>query len=149
MKHFSDNTTRDRLYLKAVAVRFERHVGLWLPILRHLALRGHTGAMIDLADWFSDDDCDSAFGTPANAISNAGLYYRAYRKGDVRAAHNAAISCFNRNDMIGYRQWLKRAAVSGDTDAKKRLPYFETRLPHAAARKIGRLRPYQERDEWS
>jgi len=115
----------------------------------HLALRGHTGAMIELADWFSDDNSASSFGTPAGAFSAAGLYRRAYRKGDARAANNAAMSFFNRNDMIGYRRWLRRAAKAGDLEARKQLRHFETRLWHAAARKIGRLRPEQKRDEFA
>ena len=115
----------------------------------HLALRGHTGAMIELADWFSDDNSAGSFGTPADAFSAAGLYRRAYRKGDARAANNAAMSFFNRNDMGGYRRWLRRAAKAGDLAAGKQLRHFETRLWHAAARKIGRLRPEQKRDEFA
>lgn len=120
-----------------------------MPIMWHLALGGHTGAMIELADWFSSDNSAEAFGTPADAFSAAGLYYRAYRKGDARAADNAAMSCFNRNDMIGYRQWLRRAARAGDAAAAKQLRHFETRLWHSAARNVGRLRPEQKRDEFA
>jgi hypothetical protein len=149
MENISDDTAEDRLYMKGLAVRYERHLGLWLPIMWRLALRGHTGAMIELADWFSDDDSAEAFGKPADAFSAAGLYFRAHRKGDARAANNAAMSCFNRNDMIGYRRWLRRAATAGDTEAGKQLRSFETRLWHSAARKIGRLRPSQRRDEFA
>jgi hypothetical protein len=104
--------------------------------------------MIELADWFSDGDSSQAFGSPADAFSAAGLYRRAYRRGDARAARNVAVSCFNRNDMIGYRQWLRRAA-KGDAESGRELRYFETRLWHAAARKVGRLRPSQKRDEFT
>jgi hypothetical protein len=149
MEYLTDETAEDRLYLKGLTVRYERHTGLWMPIMWHLALGGHTGAMIELADWFSSDNGAKAFGTPADTFSAAGLYYRAYRKGDARAAHNAAMSCFNRNDMIGYRQWLRRAAKAGDAEAAAQLSYFETRLWHSAARKIGRLRPEQKRDEFA
>lgn len=148
MEYVRDDTAEDRLYLKGLAVRYERHIGLWMPIMWHLALRGHTGAMIELADWFSDDNSAKAFGKPADAFSAAGLYYRAYRKGDARAANNAAMSCFNRNDMTGYREWLTRAAKAGDAEAGSQLKNFETRLSHAAARKVGRLRPKQKRDEF-
>jgi hypothetical protein len=149
MEYVSDETAEDRLYLRGLAVRYERHLGLWMPIMWHLALRGHTGAMIELADWFSDDNSAKSFGTPADAFSPAGLYHRSYRKGDARAATNAAMSCFNRNDMSGYRHWLRRAAKAGDVDAGKQLSYFENRLSHAAARKVGRLRPEQKRDEFA
>jgi hypothetical protein len=147
MEHLSDATAEDRLYLKALAVRYEQRPGLWLPILWHLALRGHSGAMIDLADWFSGDNSAHAFGTPADAFSPARLYYRAYSLGDPRAASNAAMSCFNRNDMIGYRQWLRRGAKVGDAEASRQLRHFETRLWHSDARKVRRLRPEQKRDE--
>lgn len=147
MEYLTDETAADRLYLKALATRYERHTGLWRPIIWHLALGGHTGAMIELADWYSRDSSAKSFGTPADAFSPAGLYYRAYRKGDARAATNAAMSCFNRNDMVGYRQWLRRASKTGDRHAAEQLHYFETRLWHSAARKVRRLRPEQRRDE--
>lgn len=149
MEYVSDDTAEERLYLKGLAIRYERHVGLWMPIMWHLALRGHTGAMIELADWFSRDNSAKTFGNSTDAFSAAGLYHRACRKGDARAALNAAMSCFNRNDMIGYRQWLRRATNAGDADAGKQLRYFETRLYHAAARKVGRLRPLQKRDKFA
>ena len=149
MEYLTDDTAEGRLYLKGLSVRYERHTGLWMPIMWHLALRGHAGAMIELADWYSADDSATAFGKPADPFSPAGLYYRAYLKGQARAAINAAMSCFNRNDMIGYRQWLRRAATAGDAGAQKRLRYFETRLWHSAARKVGRLRPEQKRDEFA
>jgi hypothetical protein len=105
--------------------------------------------MIELADWFSSDNDAKSFGKPADAFSPAGLYYRAYRKGNARAAHNAAMSSFNCNDMIGYRIWLKRAANAGDPYSANQLRHFETRLWHDAARKIRRLRPRQKRDEFA
>ena len=149
MEYVREETPADRLYRKGLAIRYERHGGLWMPIMWRLALRGHTGAMIELADWFSYDNSAKAFGTPADAFSPAGLYHRAHRKGDARAAYNAAMSCFNRNDMAGYRRWLRRATNAGDADAGTRLRYFETRLWHSAARKVGRLRPEQKRDKFA
>jgi TPR repeat protein len=149
MEYLKDDTKAERLYLKGLAIRYERAVGLWMPIMWHLALRGHAGAMVELADWFSGDVSVKAFGSPADAFSAAGLYRRAYQKGDARAASNVAMSHFNRNDMAGYRQWLRRAAKAGDTEAGKQLRCFETRLWHSAARKIGRLRPEQKRDEFA
>ena len=146
MGDVSDDSKAGRLYLKGLAIRYERSVGLWMPIMWHLALRGHTGAIIELADWFSDDDTAKAFGRPADAFSAAALYRRAYRMGDARAANNAAMSYFNRNNMTAYREWLRRAAQSGNTEAGKQLHYFETRLWHSASRRIGRLRPKQQRD---
>ena len=148
MEIVDDDTAEDRLYLKALAVRYERQVGLWRPIMWHLALRGHTGAMIELADWFADGDGTSSVGKPADSFGAAGLYRRAYLKGDARAARNAAMCCFNRNDMTGYREWLRRAAKAGDADSSKELRKFETRLWHGAARKIGRLRPFHKRDDY-
>jgi hypothetical protein len=152
MKYARDQTADDRLYTKALAIRYKRHVGLWLPITWKLALRGHTGAMLDLAGWLSDDNSAEAFGKPADSFCAAGLYRRAYRKGDALAAYaayNAAMSFFNRNNMTGYRHWLARAAQAGDAAAGAQLRYFETRLWHTAARKIGRLRPQQKRDEFA
>ncbi len=149
MELVRDDTPADRLYLKGLAIRYERHCGLWIPIMWHLALRGHTGAMIELADWFSDDNSAKSFGTPADAFSPAGLYHRANRKRDARAGHNAAMSCFNRNDMSGYRRWLRQAAKAGDQEARRQLRRFETRLWHSASRKVGRLRPELKRDEFA
>lgn len=139
-------TAEERLYIKALSIRHERGRGLWMPIMWHLALRGHTGAMIELADWFCGDDAAKNVGKASDAFSAAGLYYRAYRKRDARAARNMAISCFNRSDMAGYRRWLGRAAKAGDTESARDLLYFETRLWHGAARSVRRLRPVQKRD---
>ena len=105
----------------------------------HLALRGHTGAMIELASWFSDDGSANALGVSADPFSAAGLYRRALRKGNPRAAQRLAMHSFNLNDLTGYRYWLRRAATAGDAEARQQLRYVETRLWHAAARKVRRL----------
>lgn len=146
MEYVSDNTREDRLYLKALGIRYERRPGLWLPIMWHLALRRYPGAMRELADWLAGDRDQEPMGAPADGFSAAGLYRRAHRLGDALAAHNAAAGCFNRNDLSGYRQWLNMAARRGDKDARKQLRYFETRLPNLAACRVGRLRPKQRRD---
>ncbi len=149
MHQVSDETAEDRLYLRALSIRHERGVGLWMPIMWHLALRGHAGAMIELADWFSGGDSAKEIGKAFDAFSAAGLYYRAYRKGDARAARNMAVSCFNRGDMAGYRRWLRYAAKAGDPQSLRELRAFESRLWHSAARKLRRLRPVQKRDGFS
>jgi hypothetical protein len=143
-----DETREDRLYLKALKIRYEGGSGFWLPIVQHLALRGYTAALRELGDWRAGEGDEALFGTPSNRNSPAGLYRRAFRSGDVIAANNAAVSCFNRNDMSGYRSWLRLAANAGDTDSCRQLRYFELRLPHARPQKIKRLRPAQTRDEW-
>lgn len=135
-----------RIYENALLIQHGERIGAWLPKIWHLAARGHSDAMVELADWLSEDNSLASFGKMSDAFSPAGLYYRAYRKGNARAAYNAARSCFNRSDMGSYRLWLRRAAVAGDDEAKKELGNFETRLWHSAARKIGRARPQQKRD---
>ncbi|MDH7971166.1 hypothetical protein QH494_03140 [Sphingomonas sp. AR_OL41] len=102
--------------------------------------------MVELADWLSEGNSLAAFGKAADPFSAAGLYDRAFKAGDNRAALNAAASCFNRNDMAGYRKWLTRASGAGDTQAATELGFFETRLWHEAARKVRRLRPKMKRD---
>lgn len=148
MEYVTDETREDRLYLKALGIRYETQVGRWLPIMQHLALRGYVPAMREMADWCAGEDDAAPFGAPSDATSPAGYYRRAYKKGDPVAANNAAISCFNRNDMVGYRGWLRRAANAGDLDAGRQLRCFEIRLSHAAAGKVRRLRPEQKRDGW-
>jgi TPR repeat protein len=118
-----------------------------LPKIWNLALRGHTGAMIDLADWFSG--AENHLGPFADTFGPAGLYRRAHLKGNARAAFNLAMTCFNRNDLKGYRQWLGKAARAGDPAAKLQIARFETRLPHSAAAKIRRIRSEQKRDEFA
>ena len=147
--HTPDQSADERLYVGGLAIRHERHIGLWLPKMWRAALHGHGNAMIELADWYSDDNSARSFGKAADAFSPAGLYYRAYRQGNPRAAYNAAMGCFNRNDLFGYRHWLRRAAKAGDAAAGQQLRHFETRRWHSAARKIGRLRPEQKRDEFA
>ncbi len=148
MEYVADETRDDRLYLKALQIRYESGRGLWLPIMQHLALRGHPAAIREIADWRAGTNDEAPFGKPSDANCAAGLYRRAYKSGDAIAANSAALSCFNRNDMLGYRRWLHYAANAGDRDSAKQLRHFETRLPHGRAKMIGRLRPPQKRDEW-
>ena len=136
----------DGLYAEALAIIHQGANGLWLPKIQHLALRRHSAAMVEIADWLCEAEADIKHGRIADSFSAAGLYRRAYRLGDGRAAQHLAMTCFNRRDMQGYRTWLRRAAQLGDVDAMTELKRFETRLPHAAARKIGRLRPFHTRD---
>jgi len=70
--------------------------------------------MRELANWFSGNDSRAAFGTFADPFSPAGLYRRAHLNGDRYAAQQVAMSCFNRNDLAGYRRWLRLAAKAGD-----------------------------------
>jgi len=142
----SDRARFDRLFEKALRIRHERKIGVWRPIVWHLALRHYPDAMIEMADWLSEGDDLGAFGRAADPFSPAGLYRRAWASGNARAAANAAVSSFNRNDLLNYRSWLRHAANAGGTEAMAELRSFETRLWHGAARKIRRLRPYQKRD---
>lgn len=141
-----DPDEAERLYQRALAIREIRTGGLWLPIMWHLALRGHTDAMIELANWCSYGNSLQALGRASDRFSPAGLYRRAYRQGDARAAQHMAMSCFNRNDLIGYRFWLAQGVRAGDGEAAEHRRWFETRFWHGAARDIWRGRPKQKRD---
>ena len=112
-----------------------------MGLLWHLALRRYPSAMTELARRIGDDGLSAA-----DPFSAAGLNYQAYRLGDPIAAYNAAMSCFNKRDLQGYRRWLRRAADGGDDDARVQLRRFETRLPHGAARDIRRGRPRRAYD---
>jgi TPR repeat protein len=149
MDQDSDQFKNDKLYLKALRIQEGKAGGLWMPIMWHLALRGHTDAMIELASWFSGSGYLKDLGSAADKFSAAGLYRNAYRAGNPRAAQHMAMICFNRNDLSGYRLWLRRAVQQGDDAAELQLRCFETRLWHSTARKIGRLRPQQKRDEFA
>ena len=118
----------ERIYEDALLIQHGERIGAWLPKIWHLAARGHSEAMVELADWLSENNSLESFGKTSDAFSPAGLYYRAYRRGIARAAYNVALSCFNRSDMAGYRLWLRRAAVTGDGAAKKEL----NNLKHAS-----------------
>jgi hypothetical protein len=137
----------DRLYRRALSIREENGHGFWVPIMRHLALRGHAEAMVDLADWSSGENGCENLGVASDAFSAAGLYRRAFRKGAARAARNMAMGCFNGNDLPGYRRWMRRAGEAGDLESVLEAKRFETRLGHGAARRIGRHRPWHERDD--
>lgn len=138
----------NRLYLKALGVRHEHKPGLWEPIIWHLALRHDSEAMIDLASSFCDTGkWPGKLGSQIDRFSAAGLYYRAFRLGNARAAQHLAIHYFNSRNMRGYRHWLRRGANLGDGYAANQAKHFETRMPHSTARRIRRLRPYHKRDE--
>ncbi len=146
MKPRIDPDRAERLYCEALEIQAARKPGFWVPRMQYLALRGYDFAMIVLANWYSESGKLSDEGRPGDAFSAAGLYRRAYRQGYATAAQNMAMGCFNRSDMAGYRHWLAQGAKLGDEDAQRERRFFETRLPHSDARKIGRLRPYQKRD---
>ena len=137
----------ERLWTRAWSIREGRARGKWLPIIQHLALRGEPHAIIELADWYSGSD-GTDLGAAADAFAPAGLYCRALRKGEPRGAYNLAMSHFNRNERGRYRHWLGKAARAGDGAAALQFGHFETRLPHAVARLIGRHRPEAKRDEF-
>jgi len=129
-----------RLYDRASRILEGRGNGFGEPILWHLALRRHTEAMLWLASVIDPR------GGPADSFSQAGLERRAFRLGNARAGQHAAMTCFNRGDLAGYRRWLGRAARAGDPEAGVELRRFKTRLPHEAAGDIGRKRPYRASD---
>jgi hypothetical protein len=135
-----DGAKRDELYTLARDRLDGRALGLGMPILWHLALRGHESALVSLGQLIE------AEGPISNPYSTAGLAYRAYRKGAPIGAQNLAMDCFNRGDLRGYRMWLRRAARAGDQDAGRELKRFETRLPHRLAGKIRRKRPRRRYD---
>lgn len=131
----------DKLQRLAAAWHNGLSPGDGIGLLWHLALRGYPSAMTELARRIGDDGLSA--GDPFSA---RGLAHRAFRRGDPVAAYNAAMSCFNRRDLSGYRHWLRRAARAGDDDARVQLRRFETRLPHAAAHGIRRGRPRRDYD---
>ncbi|NML07764.1 hypothetical protein [Sphingomonas sp. G-3-2-10] len=134
----------DRLYDRAEAISEGRLNGLYMPILRGLALRKHHRAMLRLAGVFTQDNSRADLGSAARVGDPAWLYRRVWRLGGEYArfaAQNMAMSLFNIGDLQGYRSWLHRGAELGDQDAGLQLECFETRLSHGAARQIGRGRP--------
>jgi len=141
-------TRAEVLYRRALTIREANGHGLWLPIMWHLALRGHAEAMIDLAGWLSGENGYENLGVASDGFSAAGLYRREWRKGAERAARIMAMSCFNGNDLPGYRRWVRRAGEAGDRDSALEAERFETRLWHRAARRIGRHRPWHKRDDF-
>ena len=88
--------------------------------------------MVTLANRFP------AHGRLPDGFSQAGLCYRAWRLGYCYGAQHLAMNAYNRNDLHGYRFWLRRAANAGDADAVRELTRFETRLPRANASRVRR-----------
>ncbi|RYY26818.1 MAG: hypothetical protein EOP62_08640 [Sphingomonadales bacterium] len=136
----------DRLYSRAFEIQERKASGYWLPIMRYLAFRGHLNAMVTLAASKSDAKSGTDIGRAGEYFTAAWLYRSAYRSGSAIAAQNLAMAHFNKNDLAGYRHWLRRAARAGDAEAGAELKRFETRLPHQAAREIGRQRPCRRRE---
>lgn len=139
MKPRIDPDRADRLYAEALDIQEGRKLGLWLPRMRHLALRDHGYAMVELARFHAEQ------GSDRDPLARR-LYLRAFRQGHTQAAQHLAMGSFNRGDMKGYRYWLAQGAKAGDEDAQRERRFFETRLPHLDARKVGRLRPWHKRD---
>jgi TPR repeat protein len=126
----------ERLWLRYWKIADHHGNGDAMPILRHLAFRGHVGAMTTLSSILRPK------GRIADPFSQIGLAYRAYRRGDPFGAHHLAMNGFNRRDLANYRYWLARAARAGDAEAGASLRRFEVRLPHRDARTINRGRPF-------
>jgi hypothetical protein len=140
MKSSKDEAAFERAWVRSHRIRERKAVGLWLPIVWHLAIRKYIPAMVDLASWLSDPISIQSSGRTSDAFSANGLYYRAFRARSANAAQHMAMNRFNLNDLAGYRRWLRKAAILGDAEAANELGHFETRLPHAAARRIFRHR---------
>ncbi len=141
-----------QLYLRALNIQHEHANGHWAPIMQHLMLRGHDSAIIDLGHWYTENNGPRDLDGMGESYTAANLYYRVWRRGGpqaARAAHSLAISYFNRGDLLRYRLWARRGARLGDYSCKIYVRHFETRLPHATARRIGRHRPEGKRDEWA
>jgi len=139
-------------YLKALTIQDERAHGFWVPLMRHLMLRRHAGAMITLGHFYTEGNHPRDLDGMGVTYTAANLYYRVWRKGGTegaRAAHSLAISYFNRGDMLNFRLWARRGERLGDYSCACYVKHFDTRLPHATARKIGRHRPDAKRDKWA
>ena len=139
-------TREDRLFARAGAIMRRQAKGHYLPILDHLARRGHAPAMLELAGLFSQDNDPADLGAMSRVGTAAWLYRRLWARGGEEArlaAQNLAMSRFNLGDLHGYRLWLRRAKSLGDADAGQELAHFETRLPHGVAHAIGRGRPWR------
>jgi hypothetical protein len=111
--------------------------GTGVPLVRHLALRGVPDAMTELSRLAVDRR------SRAIALSADAMAHHVALKGYPPAAYNLAMQRFNAGDLQGYRRWLRQAAKASDGHAMRQLARFETRLPHGAARDLGRGRPYR------
>lgn len=134
----------DRLYERAQAIMDRRANGFYMPILRHLARRGHAHATLELAGLFSQYNDPAELGAMSQVGKPAWFYRRIWRRGGdyaQLAAQNLAMSYFNVGNLRSYRLWLRRAHMLGDSDAGLELDRFETRLPHESAHAIRRGRP--------
>ncbi|TFU00053.1 hypothetical protein EUV02_15510 [Polymorphobacter arshaanensis] len=131
---------RERLWSRYWAIRDNHHPGHCTPILWHLAMGGDTMAMVELSSTFSRP------GRIFERFTQAGLAFRAFRRGDATGAQHLAMNAFNIGDLGQYRHWLGKAARLGDNDAARELRRFEIRLPHEDAALIGRKRPYKSFD---
>lgn len=134
---------RDRLFDRAEAILEGRANGFGMPILRSLAHRLYTPAMLSLAARMTERGTRAELGRPSHPNSPIGLMYRAFRKGEMNAAQNLALTLFYVGDLAGYRHWLRRAAQGGDDGAANELSRFEVRQPWPLARKISRKRPFR------
>ncbi|WP_371433142.1 hypothetical protein [Novosphingobium sp.] len=134
----------DRLFSRAEAILAGKANGFGIPILRTLAHRQYGPAMLMLAALQTDSGTRGEFGRFCNANDPAGLMYRAFRKGEVNAAQNLALTLFYLGDLAGYRRWLRQAARGSDEDAARELSRFEVRQPWPLAQKTKRKRPFRK-----
>ncbi len=130
----------DRLYDRALHIQAGLKPGFCKPIFYILAIRNYGHGQVLFA-------CDFAVEKMRgnHPASSAYWYRKAWRGGNANAAQHMAMDCFAANDLQGYRRWLRRAALLGDSEAAFQLRKFATRLPIARLRAIRRMRPEYRR----
>lgn len=133
----------DRLFNRAEAILDGKANGLGMPILRTLAHKRYGPAMLSLAARETETGKRADLGRFNDTASPAGLMYRAFRRGEVNAAQNLALTLFYAGGLAGYRRWLRRAARGDDEDAARELNRFEIRQPYPLARRVNRIRPFR------
>jgi hypothetical protein len=131
------NDKYDRWLSRAVAILEGRANGFGMPVLRVLALRGHHGAMAELANRLTspeNSDYDLSKGLELER-----LLARAAPESWIFG--NLSTTLRNHGDMVGYRKWLARAARTGDPNYIAEKGRFETRFPYPIMKRWGRYRP--------
>jgi TPR repeat protein len=125
----------ERFFLDAENAEEREDYDLAAVLLARAAIRGHTGAQVNLGNFYS---CGR--GVPHSSSKAAFWYQRAYRNGDESGALNLAIDRLKEGNTRSAIFWFKRAIEMHSGEAAVELAKLYLRKARGRAKAIELLR---------
>lgn len=120
----SSDSEAESWFVKAERAEERHALGDAVKHLLQAAKLGHTGAQVNLGNWFSWGK-----GVPQSDTKAAYWYRRAFRAGDESGAFNLGIEYLNRGNKRSAIFWFKRAVNLRSGEAALELAKIYLRIP--------------------